>query len=80
MVDFVLVYEYLVNKPTQPFSRRGIFLENLIAEGLEIEEDIQTVHNKQLGFIKIRASFDLLCRYAEILKFNVPIKKVRERQ
>lgn len=52
--------------------KREIFENNLLADGLELEvEKTQKIH-----FVKIHAPTEVLCRYCEILKVKLPIKKV----
>lgn len=52
-------------------KKREIFEYNLQAEGLELEvEKTQKIH-----FVKIHAPKEVLCRYCEILKVKMPIKK-----
>ena len=56
----------------QNHLKRQTFEENLQKEGLELErEKTQKVH-----FVKIHATNDVLCRYCEILKIKMPIRKV----
>lgn len=51
--------------------KREIFESNLLADGLELEvEKTQKIH-----FVKIHAPTEVLCRYCEILKMKMPIKK-----
>lgn len=65
-VDFVLAYY-----PNDRHRiRRQIFEKNLYIEGLLLDRDeTQDVH-----FLKIHVTFEVLCRYAEILKFKFPIR------
>jgi anoctamin-1 len=50
--------------------KRQIFERNLANEGLILERD----ESQKIHFIKIHATKEVLCRYAEILKFKFPIK------
>lgn len=51
--------------------KREIFESNLQNDGLELEvEKTQKIH-----FVKIHAPKEVLCRYCEILKIKMPIKK-----
>eukprot|EP00092_Neocalanus_flemingeri_P069742 GFUD01085523.1.p1 GENE.GFUD01085523.1~~GFUD01085523.1.p1 ORF type:complete len:945 (+),score=222.25 GFUD01085523.1:241-3075(+) len=75
LVDFVLVWE---EKPSDPQwsvnkTKREIFLQNLEAEGLELESE-ECGGGNALRFIKIHAPMEVLRRYAEILKIRMPIK------
>lgn len=55
-------------------ERRRTFEANLENEGLQLERE-QTQH---IHFVKIHAPQEVLCRYCEILKMRMPIKRVRE--
>jgi anoctamin-1 len=65
-VDFVLAY----NASDRQKIKRQIFERNLLSEGLLLDRDeTQNVH-----FLKIHVTFEVLCRYAEILKFKFPVR------
>lgn len=65
-VDFILAY----NGYDRQKIKRQIFERNLLSEGLLLDRDeTQDVH-----FLKIHVTHEVLCRYAEILKFKFPIK------
>ncbi|CRK98841.1 CLUMA_CG011990, isoform B [Clunio marinus] len=65
-VDFVLAY----NPNERQKIKRQIFEKNLLSEGLLLHHDeAQNIH-----FVKIHVTHEVLCRYAEILKFKFPIK------
>lgn len=65
-VDFILAY-YPNDRHRH---RRQIFEKNLLIEGLLLDRDeTQDVH-----FLKIHVTFEVLCRYSEILKFKFPIR------
>lgn len=52
--------------------KREIFEQNLLHDGLELEvEKTQKIH-----FVKIHAPVEVLCRYCEILKIKLPIKRI----
>ncbi|XP_037919309.1 anoctamin-4 isoform X2 [Hermetia illucens] len=72
-VDFILAFRGNdINRDN--IRTRQIFERNLEKEGLQLErEKTQKIH-----FIKIHAPFDVLCRYCEVLKMKMPIKKLRE--
>uniref|UniRef100_A0A4W6D1B3 Anoctamin n=1 Tax=Lates calcarifer TaxID=8187 RepID=A0A4W6D1B3_LATCA len=57
--------------------RREEFEENLLETGLELEKD-EGVRNKipGIGFLKIHAPWNILCREAEFMKLKMPTKKV----
>uniref|UniRef100_A0A674N3Q1 Anoctamin n=1 Tax=Takifugu rubripes TaxID=31033 RepID=A0A674N3Q1_TAKRU len=53
--------------------RREEFEENLLDMGLEMEKDEQV---GIIGFLKIHAPWNILCREAEFMKLKMPTKKV----
>ncbi|CAH2325854.1 anoctamin-1 isoform X1 [Pelobates cultripes] len=55
--------------------RREEYEGNLIETGLELEKDEETkLHG--VGFVKIHAPWNVLCREAEFMKLKMPTKKV----
>uniref|UniRef100_A0A9L0R5R0 Anoctamin n=1 Tax=Equus caballus TaxID=9796 RepID=A0A9L0R5R0_HORSE len=55
--------------------RREEYEGNLLEAGLELERDEDTkIHG--VGFVKIHAPWNVLCREAEFLKLKMPTKKV----
>ncbi|KAF7252070.1 Anoctamin-1 [Varanus komodoensis] len=55
--------------------RREEYESNLMQTGLELERDEDTkIHG--LGFVKIHAPWNVLCREAEFMKLKMPTKKV----
>ncbi|XP_071618597.1 anoctamin-1 isoform X3 [Heliangelus exortis] len=55
--------------------RREEYEGNLVEAGLELERDEDTkIHG--VGFVKIHAPWNVLCREAEFLKLKMPTKKV----
>ncbi|XP_057270362.1 anoctamin-1 isoform X1 [Pezoporus wallicus] len=55
--------------------RREEYEGNLVEAGLELEHDEDTkIHG--IGFIKIHAPWNVLCREAEFLKLKMPTKKM----
>lgn len=70
-MDYVLVYHG--NDLNQAnTAKREIFEQNLQNEGLELEvEKTQKIH-----FVKIHSPTEVLCRYCEILKMKMPIKRM----
>ncbi|RWS06314.1 Anoctamin-1-like protein [Dinothrombium tinctorium] len=76
-IDFILVY----NRNGGPKEKlhaeyRENFENNLREEGLKLEytEDDQKLSS--LSYVKIHAPWDVLCRYAEIMKLKMPMKHV----
>uniref|UniRef100_A0A672YDX1 Anoctamin n=1 Tax=Sphaeramia orbicularis TaxID=375764 RepID=A0A672YDX1_9TELE len=55
--------------------RREEFEENLLETGLELEKDEGT-KIPGIGFLKIHAPWNVLCREAEFMKLKMPTKKV----
>ncbi|XP_043188652.1 anoctamin-1-like [Amphibalanus amphitrite] len=73
-VDFVLVRSSdLPPSHHAHDARQEIFESNLRKEGLDLEED-QIDENSPLTFIKIHTPWEVLRRYAEILKIRMPMK------
>lgn len=71
-VDYVLAYSRDDNKDpnNENDTKREIFCANLEKEGLELEvEKTQRVH-----FVKIHAPLEVLRKYAELLRWEMPIK------
>lgn len=65
-VDFILAY-YPNDRHRM---RRQIFEKHLLSEGLLLDRD----ETHETHFLKIHVTFEVLCRYAEILKFKFPIR------
>ncbi|XP_054464988.1 anoctamin-1a [Anoplopoma fimbria] len=57
--------------------RREEFEENLLETGLELEKD-EGGKIPGIGFLKIHAPWNVLCREAEFMKLKMPTKKVYE--
>ncbi|XP_048014461.1 anoctamin-1 isoform X1 [Megalobrama amblycephala] len=57
--------------------RREEFESNLLEMGLELERDEET-KTPGVGFVKIHAPWNVLCREAEFMKLKMPTKKVYE--
>ncbi|XP_053183948.1 anoctamin-1a [Scomber japonicus] len=57
--------------------RREEFEENLLETGLELEKD-EKCKIPGIGFLKIHAPWNVLCREAEFMKLKMPTKKVYE--
>jgi anoctamin-1 len=54
-------------------EKREIFEHNLMSQGLELEKE----ENQKLHFVKIHVPMEVLCRYCEIMKIKMPMKKVK---
>nr|XP_046239776.1 anoctamin-1a isoform X2 [Scatophagus argus] len=57
--------------------KREEFEENLMETGLELEKDEES-KILGIGFLKIHAPWNVLCREAEFMKLKMPTKKVYE--
>uniref|UniRef100_A0A8D0AY68 Anoctamin n=1 Tax=Sander lucioperca TaxID=283035 RepID=A0A8D0AY68_SANLU len=55
--------------------RREEFEENILETGLELEMDERT-NIPGIGFMKVHAPWNVLCREAEFMKLKMPTKKV----
>ncbi|XP_066295921.1 anoctamin-7-like isoform X4 [Branchiostoma lanceolatum] len=53
---------------------RKKFLNNLRKAGCEMEEEISSTGKKTITYIKVFASWDVLCYYAEELNFRAPLQ------
>lgn len=75
-VDFVLVYQSdqmkKGEKDASKKSGRRQFERNLMDEGLELEHT--KGNSSGLKFVKVHATWDVLVRYAEIMKLKMPMK------
>lgn len=73
-IDFVIVWQKVDDSVQEDLNctKRAIFEDNLVNEGLELERE--TV--EQIHFTKIHTPIEVLRRYAEILKLRMPMKKV----
>ncbi|XP_008215745.1 anoctamin-5 isoform X1 [Nasonia vitripennis] len=67
-VDFVLAY--VDNGNSVQAQKREAFERSLLDQGLHLEYE----QNRQLCFVKIYASEEVLCRFCEIMKLRMPIK------
>ncbi|GAB0087139.1 hypothetical protein DMENIID0001_014160 [Sergentomyia squamirostris] len=70
-VDFVLSYSG-DDPDVSNAEKREAFETNLMKEGLELEVE----KNQRIHFVKIHAPREVLCRFCEILKIKMPIKKI----
>ncbi|CAF92930.1 unnamed protein product, partial [Tetraodon nigroviridis] len=61
----------------QKTFRREEFERQLVDMGLELEKDEDT-KTQGVGFLKIHAPWNVLCREAELMKLKMPTKKVYE--
>ncbi|WAR07832.1 ANO1-like protein [Mya arenaria] len=75
-VDYVLVWEVPEKedeKSARAQSARENFEKNLVEEGLQLEYDNESEEN--VKFVKVHAPYEVLTRYAEILKIKMKMKK-----
>lgn len=73
-IDYVLVWKSVDEAAQEDLNctKRAIFEDNLVNEGLELErESIDQFH-----FTKVHTPIEVLRRYAEILKLRMPMKEV----
>ena len=91
-IDFVVVLETAriklspddVTEATRLFDDDGEqlelwrknFMQGLISQGLEIEEEICNQEKTSLHFIKIHGPWELLSGYAQDLNIEVPLKEM----
>ncbi|RWS28853.1 anoctamin-1-like protein, partial [Leptotrombidium deliense] len=76
-IDFILVYDTSNgnNEKNKVYTQyREYFEKNLRDDGLLLES--ANDDHSTLRYIKIHAPFDVLCRYAEIMKLKMPMKHV----
>lgn len=73
-IDFILVWKSVDDRTEEDLNctKRAIFEDNLVKEGLELERE--TV--EELHFTKIHTPIEVLRRYSEILKLRLPMKEV----
>lgn len=75
-IDFILVRRQRQSSPDVDHrARQKIFEQNLESEGL-IMETVDGDNASSPIFVKIHAPWDVLRRYAEILKIRMPMKKL----
>ncbi|GLG95443.1 Anoctamin, partial [Gryllus bimaculatus] len=79
-IDMVLVYEeedfgVMTEMEMLRRERRKMFLENLEAEGLELElEDKSMSYDGKTFFVKVHVPWKALTRYAEVMNLKLPTK------
>ncbi|XP_013082997.1 anoctamin-1-like isoform X3 [Biomphalaria glabrata] len=76
-IDFILAWTIDHKRPETARQARQVFEENLIKEGLELEYDTR---GRDVNFVKVHAPFDVLKRYADILKLRMPMKMILAEQ
>jgi len=77
-IDYVLAWSSK-EKSDEKLNRqkcRDCFEENLRKEGLKLEYDIK--EGREVQYVKIHATWEVLTRYAEIMKVRMPMKEVPE--
>ncbi|KAM6942860.1 anoctamin-5b [Xenentodon cancila] len=73
-IDFVL--SYVDDKDERKQERRREFEANLKKKGLELETvDKSDSKDQKTYFLKIHAPWDVLAKYADVLKIKVPFKE-----
>ncbi|XP_076076765.1 anoctamin-1-like isoform X4 [Mytilus galloprovincialis] len=77
-IDYVLAWELDDDDDkhkNRNIKAREIFEKNLREEGLQLEEDLTVSKDEEADFMKVHAPYEVLTRYAEILKLKMPVKK-----
>uniref|UniRef100_A0A0V0J2G9 Anoctamin n=2 Tax=Schistocephalus solidus TaxID=70667 RepID=A0A0V0J2G9_SCHSO len=74
-IDYVVVWK--TGEKTKLTDRleqaRSTFKENLLAQAIELEEDIEETSNGRIHYLKVHVPWEVLCSYAEELKLRVPL-------
>lgn len=79
-IDFILAWEVPEKKDEEDEDEikakkaRTVFERNLEKEGLELEQDLR---DEKVHFTKVHAPWEVLTRYAEILKMRMKMKETR---
>lgn len=75
-IDFVLVWNGQIEtaNSAKSIEKRKVFETHLEKEGLVLSREV--LRSKKLHFLKIHAPLEVLQRYAEILRLQMPIKEV----
>ncbi|XP_076445347.1 anoctamin-1-like isoform X2 [Babylonia areolata] len=73
-IDFILAWNIKLGekKKQQAEQARELFEDNLRMEGLHLEYDRR---GDEIHFVKIHAPYEVLRRYADILKIRLPVKE-----
>uniref|UniRef100_A0A3P9IU75 Anoctamin n=1 Tax=Oryzias latipes TaxID=8090 RepID=A0A3P9IU75_ORYLA len=69
-IDYILVYK----KSSPQVEKRCTFEKNLRAEGLMLEKE-HSLTNNDIMLVKVHASWDTLCKYAERMNIRMPFRK-----
>ncbi|XP_078330446.1 anoctamin-1-like isoform X5 [Crassostrea virginica] len=74
-IDYILAWstEGKPEKLAHSKEARAVFEENLEKEGLKLERDEK--EGAEIHYLKVHAPYEVLTRYAEILKVRMPVKK-----
>ncbi|OXA61028.1 Anoctamin-1 [Folsomia candida] len=75
-IDFVLVWNGQIEtaNSAKSIEKRKVFETHLEKEGLVLSREV--LRSKKLHFLKIHAPLEVLQRYAEILRLQMPIKEI----
>uniref|UniRef100_T1JP88 Anoctamin n=1 Tax=Strigamia maritima TaxID=126957 RepID=T1JP88_STRMM len=71
-IDFMLAHSVDSEPESTGNEIRKTFESSLLEDGLQLEYEYRD--DKRVQFIKIHASWEVLTRYAEIMKFKMPMK------
>ncbi|MEE6480788.1 hypothetical protein FKM82_012671 [Ascaphus truei] len=82
-IDYVLVYEDESKKEQTKYTKRNVHLKqmrkrqayesNLKRNGLELEVT-RSVLDEKLVFVKVYATWEVLCTYAEVMHIKLPLQ------
>lgn len=77
-IDYVLAWSGKEKSDEHAVRQRmrDVFEENLRKEGLKLEYDIK--EGREVQYVKVHATWEVLTRYAEIMKVRMPMKEVPE--
>ncbi|XP_055352168.1 anoctamin-4-like [Paramacrobiotus metropolitanus] len=79
-IDFVLVYRTGGVKAVdhKREQQRADFQEEIELQGIDFEQEVKSIPGQppevKLCFVKLHATWDLLTRYADIMKIRMPLK------
>ncbi|BFZ24946.1 hypothetical protein BsWGS_27984 [Bradybaena similaris] len=74
-IDFILAWSKEDGNSSKVASKaRAVFEKNLREEGLQLEYTVSLGHT---GYVKVHAPYQVLRRYADIIKLRLPIKAAR---
>uniref|UniRef100_A0A3B3RBH5 Anoctamin n=1 Tax=Paramormyrops kingsleyae TaxID=1676925 RepID=A0A3B3RBH5_9TELE len=69
-IDYILVYR----KSNPQSEKREVFERNIRAEGIQMEKE-SSITNNDVIFVKLHATWEVLCRYAELMNIRMPFRR-----